>query len=109
AQLGDGLVQHVEEELEADGGDGAALLAAEDVAGAAQLHVERGDLEAGAQVAEALEGLDAGARVVGELARRRGEEVAVRALLAAADAAPQLVELREAEGVGAVDDHRVGA
>ena len=38
---------------------------------------------------------------------RRIQEVRVRALPAAADAAAQLVELREPEHVGAVDDERV--
>ena len=40
---------------------------------------------------------------------RRDDEVAVRALLAPADAPAELVELRQAEEVGAVDDHRVRA
>ena len=38
--------------VEADGFDVAALLAAEQVAGAADLEVERGDAEAAAEVAE---------------------------------------------------------
>ena len=57
----------------------------------------------------ALERLDARARLVGHRVRRRHDEVAVRALLGAADAPAQLVELREAEHVGAIDDDGVGA
>jgi hypothetical protein len=56
-----------------------------------------------------LERLDAGARLVGHRVGRRHDEVAVRPLLAAPDASAELVELRQAEEVGAVDDHRVGA
>ena len=44
-----------------------------------------------------------GQRLVG-----RVQEVGVGALAAAADAAAKLVQLRQAEGVGAVDDERVG-
>ncbi len=85
------------------------LLGAEQVARAAKLEVERRDLEAAAELRVPLEGLDARARVVGQRVGGRDDEVAVRALLAAADAAAELVELREPEEVGAIDDHRVRA
>ena len=39
---------------------------------------------------------------------RRNQQVGVRAAIGAPDAAAQLVELRQAEAVGAVDDDRVG-
>ena len=42
-------------QLEADGLDVAVLLAAQQVAGAAQFQIERGNLEARAQVAELLQ------------------------------------------------------
>ena len=51
-QLAHGALQHRGVELEADGFDVAALLAAQQVAGAAQFQIERGDFEARAQVAE---------------------------------------------------------
>ena len=46
----DGLVEHLHVELEAERGDVAGLLVAEQVAGAAQLEVAHGDLEAGAEL-----------------------------------------------------------
>ena len=67
-----GLLEHGGVELEADGFDVAALLAAEHVAGAAQFEVERGDLEAGAEVAEFLERGEAAAGDFGEFAFRAG-------------------------------------
>ena len=57
-QLGDGLGDHLAVEVEADGGDVAALLAAEEVAGAPDLEVTHGDLEAGAEVGELAERLE---------------------------------------------------
>ena len=56
-----------------------------------------------------LERFDPRARFVGHRVRRRHDQVTVRALLRAADAPAELVELREAEEVRAVDDHRVRA
>ena len=47
-------------------------------------------------------------RGLGQRLLRRVEEVAVGALAAAADAAAQLVQLAEAEAVGALDDQGVG-
>ena len=50
AQLGDRLVQELDVELEADGGDVARLLRAEQLAGAADLEVAHRDREAGAEL-----------------------------------------------------------
>jgi len=50
-----GFSRHPHVHVEAHGVDVPVLLAAQQVAGAAQLEVERGDLEARAQVAELLE------------------------------------------------------
>ena len=47
-------------------------------------------------------------RGLGQRLLRRVEEVGVRALAAAADPAAQLVQLGQAEQVGALDDQRVG-
>ena len=47
-------------------------------------------------------------RRLGQRLLRRVEEVAVGALAATPDAAAQLVQLAEAEAVGALDDQRVG-
>ena len=54
-QLAHGALQHRGVQLEADGVDVAALLAAEHVAGTAQFEIESGDLEARAEVGEFLQ------------------------------------------------------
>ncbi len=56
-----------------------------------------------------FERFDACARFVGQLVRGRHEQIADGAFARAADATPELVELREPEHVGPVDEHRVGA
>ena len=68
----------------------------------AQLEVDLGEREAVVRVHERLQAL---LRVLGQLLLRTRDEQAVRLLRAAADAAAQLVELREAEAVGLLDDH----
>ena len=107
-ELVDGLFEHGGVHLEADGFDVAGLLAAEHVAGAAEFEVERGDFEAGAEVGELLERGEAAAGDLCQLGVGRDEEVGVRPAVAAAYAAAELVELREAVAVGAVDDDGVG-
>ena len=106
--LADGFFEHGGVHLEADGFDVAGLFAAEHVACAAELEVEGGDLEAGAEVGEFLEGGEAAAGDFGEFLLGRDEEVGVGAAIAAAYAAAELVELDEAVAVGAVDDDGVG-
>ena len=49
-ELGDDLVQHLDVELEAERGDVAGLLGAEQVAGAADLEVAHRDREPGAEL-----------------------------------------------------------
>ncbi|PBO15218.1 hypothetical protein CLM83_31420, partial [Streptomyces albidoflavus] len=46
AVVGDGLADHADVQVEADAGDVAGLLAAEEVAGAADLQVLHGDVHA---------------------------------------------------------------
>ena len=67
-----GRFEHRRVELEADGFDVAALLAAEHVACAAQFEIERGDFEAGAEVGELLERGETAAGDVGQFAARVG-------------------------------------
>ena len=66
-QLAHGLFQQAHVRVEADRVDVPVLLAAQQIAGAAQLQIERGDLEAGAQVAEFLERRQPLARDLGQL------------------------------------------
>ena len=103
-----GSFEHGGVKLESDGLDVAALLAAEHVARAAQFQVERGDLEAGAEVAEFLERREPAARNVGEFILRRDQQIGVGAAIGAAHAAAQLIELAQAMAVGAIDEDGVG-
>ena len=71
-ELGHGLVQHLDVELEAERGDVARLLGAEQVAGAADLEVAHRDLEAGAELGVVGERREPRARLGRQLASRRG-------------------------------------
>src|SRR4029077_20144505 len=92
---------------EPDRRDMAVLLSAEDVPGAADLEVVHRDLEPGAELARLEHGVEAHPGLLREARLLVVEEVGVGLLGAAADAAAELVELREAERAGAVDDDRV--
>ena len=106
-QRGDRLLQHLLVELVADLLDVAGLLLAEEVAGAADVEVVARELEAGAERVERLEHLEPALGIAGEDAFGRHGEQRIGALLRAADAAAELVELGEAEHVGAMDDEGV--
>ena len=109
AQLQDRLLEQLHVEVEPDRLDVAALLAAEQVAGAAQLEVEGGDAEAGAEVGELADRGEALARDLGEHGVGRDQEVGEGPPVGAAHPAAQLVELGEAVAVGAVHDQGVRA
>ncbi len=106
--LGDRLLQHLLVELEADLLDMAGLFLAQQIAGAADVEVMAGELEAGAERVERLQHLQAPVGVGRQLLVGRQREQRVGAHLGAADTAAELVELRQAEHVGAVHDQRVG-
>src|SRR5262249_60842181 len=95
--------------LEPDGVAAPRRLLAEQVAGAADLEVEVREAEAAAELGELLDRLEALLGVLGERLLGRRHQIRVGALRGAADAAAQLVELGEAERVGAVDEDRVRA
>ena len=108
ARVGDRLFQHLLIELDADLADMAGLLLAQQIAGAADVEIVAGQREAGAELVERLHHFEPALRRLGQhLARRQGQ-IGIGAQLGAADAAAQLVELRQAEHVGAMDDQRVG-
>src|SRR5205814_707380 len=77
------------------------LARAEQGSAAAQLEVDLGELEAVARLAERLQ---SGVRGLRQLLLRAGDEQAVRLLGPATDAAAELVQLREPEAVGLLDD-----
>ena len=80
-EFGDGALEHLAVQVEADGFDVAVLLAAEHVARAAKFEVESGDAEAGAEFAEFFHGGEALAGDFGERGLRRNEEIGVGALV----------------------------
>ena len=107
-EVGDRLLQHRLVELEADLLDVAGLLFAEQIAGAADVEVVRGELEAGAEVLQRLQHLQPPLRLRRDLALRRQREQRIGAQFRAPHAAAQLIELRQAEHIGAMHDQRVG-
>src|SRR5664280_1841731 len=95
-------------EVETHGGDMAMLLSPEDVSCAAYLQVGERNLETGAQLRGVEDGLEALPGYVGELLSTAVQKVRVGAATGPADSAAKLVELGQAECVGAIDDDRVG-
>ena len=106
-ELGDGLREHLDVELEPERGHVPRLLGAEQVACAADLEIAHRDREAGAELGVVGERRQPRPRLRGQLVRVGVEEVGVRGPVGAADAAADLVELREPERVGALHDERV--
>ena len=107
AELGDGLVQEVDVELETDRGHVPGLLGAEQLAGASDLEVAHRDREAGAELGVVGERREPCPGLLGQLRSLGEEQVRVRRDVRPADAATDLVELREPEQVGPLDDERV--
>ena len=103
-----GLFEELAVHLEADAGDVAVLLGAKQVARAADLEVAHGDLEAGAELSEFLHGLQALLRRLRQDLIRLVDEVREGHVVRAADAPAHLVELRQAEMVGVVDNDGIG-
>ncbi len=81
--------------------------ASEQIAGAANLEIAHRDLQARAEMRELADRFEARFGLFGERFVRLIEQVAVGLMIRAADAAAQLIELREPELVGVVHDHRV--
>ncbi len=94
-------------EVEADGCHGATLLRPQEVAGAADLQVAQGDLEAGPQLGGLEDGLEA---LLGGL-RQAGlavvDQVGVGQVCPSAHATAKLVDLGQPQLVGLVDDDGV--
>ena len=103
-----GVFQQLAVQLVADGGDVAALLRAEDVAGPADFQVAQGDLEAGAQLGELLDRLEPPGGVRRDAAVAVEQQVGIGPVLVPADPAAQLVQVGQAVVVGLVDEDGVG-
>ena len=106
-RFGDRVLQHLLVQLDADLADMAGLLVAQQVAGAADVEVVAGQREAGAQRVQRLHHRQPLLRRGRQPVVRRPGQIGVAALLAAPDPAAQLIELPQAEHVGAVDHQRV--
>ena len=108
AQRGHRLLEHVQVHRQAHFRELAGLALAEEFAGAADFQVVRGQQEAGAQFFHRFDRLEALGGIARERPARGHDQVGVGAMVRAADAAAQLVQLREAQAVGAVDQDGVG-
>ena len=107
-QLRDGLLQELAVEIEADRHDVAALGRAEDAAGAANFEIAHGDAKARAERAVLLDRVDPLARCAHGHHLAREQQIGVGLVLGAADAAAELIEIGQAEAIGAIDDDGVG-
>ena len=94
AHGGDGLLQHPLVQLESDFLDMPRLFRAQQIAGPADVHVVAGEAEAGAQTVQRLHDRQAFFGAGSRRAGRRDRQIGIGAGLAAADAAPKLVQLR---------------
>ena len=102
-----GAIQHLHVQRVADFLDLAALFFAEQLACAADLQVVRCQRKARAEILERFDRLQALDCVGRHHVARRREQVGIRLMMRAADASAQLMQLREAELVRAIDDDRV--
>ena len=93
--------------LEADFLDVAGLLVAKEIAGAADVEIVRGELEAGAECVERLQHLEAALGLLRNFPRARQRQQRIGAELGAADPATQLIDLRQSEHIGAMHDQSV--
>ena len=104
----DGALEELAIEVEADGGDLARLLDAEDVAGAPDLEVAHGDFHAAAVTTRFNKGVESLLGELGEADVLGDEKIGVGGAVPAAHSAAELVEVGQAVGVGAVDEDGVG-
>ena len=107
-ELPDRLPEQFGVEIEAEVRDVPRLAVAENAAGSADFQIVQGDLETGPEVGEVADHLDSLPGRPGKAPLSRDKEVGIGPVAGPADPAAELVEVREAEGVGPVDEHRVG-
>src|SRR5207247_738142 len=103
----DRLLEELHVHLESDGLDVTALLAAKQIPGAANLEIERGHAESAAEIAELLDRGQPLLRDRRQVVFRRNQQIGVRRTIGAPDASAELIELREAVAIRAIDDDRV--
>ncbi|CAI8447699.1 MAG: Uncharacterised protein [Halieaceae bacterium] len=83
------------------------LFSTQQFACAADLHVMGGQLIAGAQIARRFNRLQAFLRIGGDHRLRRAEKVGIGLVMRTPHAAPQLVQLRQAKFISALNDDGV--
>src|SRR5258708_738601 len=105
--LADSALEHLRVELKADGFDVAAFLGAQHVACAEEFEIEGSDFETRTEIREFFQRGEAAAGDRREFDLRRKHQVSVGAPVGSSDSSTQLIELREPEPVGAVDQNRV--
>src|SRR2546422_3169383 len=105
--LADGAVKHLGVELKSDGFDVAALLSAQEIAGTAQLEIERGDLEARSQIGKLFQRSQPAAGDGRQLNFGRNQEIGISPAVRAAHTPTQLIEFGQTESISPVDQNRV--
>ena len=103
------MLEHVEVQRQPDLGHLTALLLAEQLAGAADLEIVSRQHEAGTELFHRFDGLETLRGIARQRLPGRRDEVGIGAVVRAADAAAQLMQLRQAHAVGAVDHDGIGA
>ena len=104
AQIGHRLAQQLRVQVEAHRLYLPALVRAQQVAGAPDFQVAHRDAEAGAQLVGLQDGVDALPGGVRDFPVGGNQQVGIGAVVAPAHPAPQLVQLRQPEAVGPVND-----
>ncbi len=107
AHLAHCFIEQLGVEVVADRRDRARLIRSEQIACASNLQIVGGDRKSRSQLAKRLQHLQPPLCIPGNRPARGDQQIRVGALAGSANASAELVELRQPEGVGAVDDHRV--
>src|SRR5215467_7977063 len=102
-ELPDRALEHLGIEIKADSVDVAGLLATQEIPGAPQFKVERGDSKACAEVRELTDGGQAAPRYCCQALFRRYQQISIGPARRPSDTPSQLVQLGEPIGVGAID------
>ena len=107
-QLANRVLDELGVQVETHGRNVARLLRSQEVSRPPDLQVPGGDLEAGAQLGQLRDHLQAPARHLGHAALGRDQEVRMGPVLVPAHPPAELVQLRQPQGVRPVDDDGVG-
>ncbi len=104
----DSLLHHLHVKIQADRGDVARLLFAQQIPCSSNLEVCRSDTKARSEFGELLNRDQSFLSIAGKRTFIGNEEVGVGLLSAASDPSAQLVQLRQAEEIRPIDDDGIG-